>query len=263
MDKSTVSAATDVAFGFGDPLQQIVDINFQSGPDARLAARLLLYSAAYHHRYPVPVRSTVILLRPAADHSRLTGHLTYQAAGSGVEFTYEVLRLWQQSLELFLGGGLALLPLAPLCQLPPEVPVAEALRQVIHRVDQRLVSEAPYARAVQLMTAAFVLTGMRADPATLEDIFRGVRVMIESSAFELFEQRGWKKGLQEGLKEGLQEGQVEEARRLLLRWGGKRFGEADDSVKNAIVAMNDLDRLERMLDVVSTLSSWEAVLAVP
>src|SRR5579883_3104070 len=145
IDLSTVSAATDVAFGFGDPLQQIVDINFQSGPDSYVDGRLLLYNAAYHHHYPVPVRSILILLRPAADLTRLTGRLVYQAGGSGVEFAYEVVRLWQQPLELFLSGGLGLLPLAPLCQLPADVPVEQTLREVIHQIDLRLGSEAPYA----------------------------------------------------------------------------------------------------------------------
>ncbi len=126
IDLSTVSAATDVAFGFGEPLRQIVDINFQSGPDARLDARLLLYNAAYHHHYPVPVRSVVILLRPAADLTRLTGRLAYQEGGSRVEFEYEVIRLWQQPVDAFLTGGLALLPLAPLCRLPAGVPLEQA-----------------------------------------------------------------------------------------------------------------------------------------
>jgi hypothetical protein len=78
IDLSTVSVATDVAFGFGEPLRLIVDVNFQSGPDSRVAARLLLYNAAYHHHYPVPVRSVLVLLRPAADLAALTGRLTYQ-----------------------------------------------------------------------------------------------------------------------------------------------------------------------------------------
>jgi hypothetical protein len=94
VDLSTISAATDVAFGFGEPLQQIVDVNFQSGPDSRVDAPLLLYNAAYHHHYPVPVRSILILLRPAADLASLTGRLAYLAGGGRVEFEYEVVRLW-------------------------------------------------------------------------------------------------------------------------------------------------------------------------
>ena len=42
VDLSTISAATDVALGFGDPLRYIVDLNFQSGPDAELLSRLLI-----------------------------------------------------------------------------------------------------------------------------------------------------------------------------------------------------------------------------
>src|ERR1700730_15372372 len=48
VDLSRISAATDVAFGFGAPLQEIVDLNFQSGPDAKVSACLLLYNAAFH-----------------------------------------------------------------------------------------------------------------------------------------------------------------------------------------------------------------------
>ena len=54
--------------------------------------------------------------------------------------------MWQQPLDPFLTGGLALLPLAPLCQLPADVPLQQALRDVIHQVDLRLATEAPYAR---------------------------------------------------------------------------------------------------------------------
>src|SRR5437660_12303356 len=75
VDLSTITAATDVAFGFGAPLQEIVDLNFQSGPDPRVTARVHLYNAAFYHRYHVPVRSVLILLRPKADAADLTGKL--------------------------------------------------------------------------------------------------------------------------------------------------------------------------------------------
>jgi predicted transposase YdaD len=257
VDLSTVSAATDVALGFGEPLQEIVDINFQSGLDPKLDARLHLYNAAYHHHYPMPVRTIVMLLRPAADHAALTGRLAYQSGGTRVEFEYEVLRLWEQSLATFLTGGLALLPLAPLCQLPVDVPLEQALREVIHQIDQRLASEAPYARAVQLMTAAFVMTGLRVGRQALADIFRGVKIMHESSAFTLYEE----KGRQEGRQEGLQEGRVEESHRLLLRLGRQRFGAADAATEAALQAIRDLDRLERLADVVLTATSWQELLA--
>ena len=247
IDLSTVSAASDLALGFGAPLQEIVDINFQSGQDANLDGRLLLYNVLYHHHYPVPVRTILILLRPAADHSRLTGRLTYQAGASRVEFEYEVLRLWQQPLDLFLGGGLGLLPLAPLCQLPEDVPLQDAMKSVVHQIDQRLAKEAPDARAAKLMTAAFVLAGLRVGEKSLANIFQGVTIMHESSAFTLFEEKG----------------RVEESRRILLRVGTKQFGPPDPATEATLQGLDDLDRLERMADALVTAQSWQELLATP
>ncbi len=42
VDLSTLSAATDVVLGFGHPLTEIADVNFQSGPDPDLDRRIHL-----------------------------------------------------------------------------------------------------------------------------------------------------------------------------------------------------------------------------
>jgi hypothetical protein len=77
VDLSTISAATDIGIGYGEPMQEIVDLNFQSGPDPHVDARLLLYNAAFYLRYHVPVRSILVLLRPKAETPGLNGKLTY------------------------------------------------------------------------------------------------------------------------------------------------------------------------------------------
>jgi hypothetical protein len=177
VDLSTMSAATDVAFGFGDPIQEVADLNFQSGPDDDVVARVQCYGSHYRMKYRVPVRSILILLRPAADHSRLDGKLAYAAGRTQLQFQCEVMRLWQQPVEPFLTGGVGLLPLAPLCQMPAGISLDTALKQVVHEIDRRLVAEPDHTRAVKLMTGAFILTGMRVPRWTLDDIFRGVRVM--------------------------------------------------------------------------------------
>ena len=161
VDLSTISAATDVAFGFGSPLEEVVDLNFQSGPDPSVPARLHLYNAAFHLRFQVPVRSVLILLRPKADSDRMTGKLAYTSGGQRVEFEYGVVRMWQQPVEPFLCGGLGLLPLATLCRMPEDKPLAEALREVVREIDRRLIQECEHSQAVRLMTAAFILTGLR------------------------------------------------------------------------------------------------------
>lgn len=177
VDLSTITAATDVAFGFGVPPKEIVDLNFQSGPDPMVSARLHLYNAAFHLRYRVPVRSILILLRPKADASNLSGKLAYACGGKRVEFEYDVVRMWQEPLVPFLHGGLGLLPLATLCKLPEGRPLREALRELVREIDRRLIQETDHAHAVRLMTAAYILTGLRVQKEDLASIYDGVRIM--------------------------------------------------------------------------------------
>jgi hypothetical protein len=251
VDLSTISAATDVAFGFGAPLQEIVDLNFQSGPDTTLAARLLLYNAAFHLHYQVPVRSVAILLRPKADAADLTGKLAYACGGKQVEFEYDVVRMWKEPVEPFLHGGLGLLPLATLCRMSEEIPLPEALRHVVREIDRRLLQETDHARAVRLMTAAFILTGLRVPKEDLPSIYDGVRIMHESTAYDVI------------LDEGRVEGDLRTSHRWLLRLGRKRFGAADSTTESALTSIKDLERLERMAEAVLTVNSWQELLATP
>lgn len=247
VDLSTLTAATDVAFGFGDPLADIVDLNFQSGPDPNVDKRLHLYSAALHFRFGVPVRTILVLLRPKAEVQGIDGKLAYTSGASGVEFRYEVVRMWQQPVATFLHGGLSLLPLAPLCELPADQPLRDALRNVVREIDRRLAGECDHAQAARLMTAAFILTGLRVQRDLLDTIYDGVRVMHDSSAFELI----------------LEEGAIKEAQRILLRQGQKRLGPASEEVAASLKKVKDLDRLDRLADAILSATSWQELLATP
>jgi hypothetical protein len=247
VDLSTISAATDVAFGFGDPLQEIVDLNFQSGPDTFLPARMLLYNAAYYLRNNVPVRSMAILLRPKADSPSMTGKLVYSAGGNRVEFDYEVVRMWQQPAEPFLHGGLGLLPLATLCRVAAGKDLLEGLRDIVREIDRRLAQQVDHGRAVRLMTAAFILSGMRLPKESLANIYDGVRIMHESTAYDM----------------AIEEGEIRGSQQLLLRMGSRPFGAPDAQVVTALKAIQDFERLERMADAIFTAKSWQELLSTP
>jgi hypothetical protein len=92
IDLSTISAATDVALAYGSPIHSVVDLNFQSGPDPGLPGRLHFYNASIHLRHDVEVLSILVLLRPKADGTNLTGKLSYGADDCRVEFGYRVIR---------------------------------------------------------------------------------------------------------------------------------------------------------------------------
>lgn len=247
VDLSTISAATDVAFGFGSPLEEIADLNFQSGPDPSVPARLHLYNAAFHLRFQVPVRSMLVLLRPKADGERISGKLAYTCGGQRVEFEYGVVRMWQQPVDPFLHGGLGLLPLATLCRVPEDKPLAEALRGVVREIDRRLIQECEHSQAVRLMTAAFILTGLRAKKEDLASIYQGVRVMHESTAYDA----------------AVEEGRIEATHCVLLKQGRKLLGPPDPSVESGLTSIQDVERLERMTEAILTVKSWDELLSTP
>jgi hypothetical protein len=254
IDLSTLSAATDVALGFGDPLSEVVDVNFQSGPDPHVASRLLLYNTALHLKFQVPVRSLLILLRPKAETPDLTGNLSYDSGGKRVIFEYDVMRLWSEPVEPFLTGGVGILPLAPLCQMPKGKRLKAAIRDVVHEIDRRLALLPDHAQAVRLMTAAFILTGLRIDKGILADIYQGVTVMHNTSAYDQI------------LEEGILTGEIRTSHEVLLKLGRVHWGDPDPKIEASLTAIQDLKRLKRMLDrlidVKTPLKSWKALLAI-
>ena len=61
----------------------------------------------------------------------------------------------------------------------------------------------------------------------------------------------------------LAKGRTDEARTIVLRQGGKRFGPADTRTRSAIEAIADVDRLEQLTERLLDVSSWNELLATP
>jgi len=98
-----------------------------------------------------------------------------------------------------------------------------------------------------LMTAAYILTGMRLPREKLGSIYDGVKVMHESSAYDLI----------------LEEGAIKTSHRVLLRQGQMRLGTPNEETVAALKEIKDLDRLDRLVDAVLTVTSWQELLATP
>ena len=63
------------------------------------------------------------------------------------------------------------------------------------------------------------------------------------------------------LEEGREEGRVEELHRMILRLGRRRFGEADESIRNQIEAIRDIVVLEDLTERLLIVSSWDELMA--
>jgi hypothetical protein len=57
--------------------------------------------------------------------------------------------------------------------------------------------------------------------------------------------------------QGWKDHEIDEAKRILLRQGRKRFGRAKVDIKARIEALSDLNRLEQLVDRVLDATSWD------
>jgi hypothetical protein len=249
VDLSTVTTAADLVLGLGETLEEIIHLDFQSSAAAWKHADVMVYNALLFAHYRVPVHSVVVLLRPQAGHSNMNGVIRYAArpGRGGMEFGYEVVRLWERPAEELLAADLGVAPLAMLGRLPEGLPLEEGLAAVARRVVERLTQEAPPDRAKKLLTDALLLTGLRVRRDAAVRIFRGVRAMEESDTYLMILDEGQEKGI----------------RGIILIQGEDQFGPPDASVRAGLQNITDLDRLKRIARRTPKATSWQEILDSP
>ncbi len=249
VDLSTVTTAADLVVGVGAPLAEVIHLDFQSSAAAWKHADVLVYNALIYAEYHVAVHSVVILLRPQAAHSNLNGLVSYSTSSGRGSMTlrYEVVRLWERPAERFLIGALGMTPFAMLGALPPGVSLEDGLAATAQRLIERIDREAPADQGRKLLTAAFVLTGLRVRRDVARQVFRGVRKMKDSDTYMAI----------------IDEGREEEVKKLIRLVGEKRFGDPDESVLSRITGITDLERLEQIMLRLHEVTNWQELLARP
>ena len=249
VDLSTVTALADLILGLGDPLMEIVQLDFQSSAAAWKHADVMAYHALLFAHYHVPVHTVIILLRPEAAHSNLNGLIRYapRPERGSMHFTYEVVPLWERPAEELLRADLGIVPLAMLGRLPESLALEDGLSVIAQRLAERITQEAPPDRAQKLLTDAYLLTGLRLRRDAAARIFRGVRAMQESDTYLAI----------------LDEGQEKATREDILVVGEERLGTPGESIKAQLNNITDLARLKRMVRRAAKAASWQEILDTP
>jgi predicted transposase YdaD len=262
---STITAEADKVLRVDGPEPWLAHVELQTSHEGHLPRRLLRYNTLLDDRHDLPTRSIVVLLRPQADGNDLSGVYRRTLPGDHqfLEFRYDVIRAWEQPVEQVLAGGLGTLPMAPVSDLA-EMEPAEVIRRMKERVERELETDPGL-----FWSATGILMGLRFPDEETMNLLRGVRGMKESSFYQMILREGRAEGVAEGIAEGVAqgmaqgvvEGQVEEARRILLRQGQRRFGPVDQMTATMIASTDSIDRIEGWLDRVLEVSSWEELLA--
>jgi hypothetical protein len=131
--------------------------------------------------------------------------------------------------------------------LPAGVDPETGLAGVVRQMTERLQREAPPEQVRRLLTAAFVLAGLR----MARQLFQGVRAMRDSDTYLAI------------LDEGRDEGRIEQTKKLILRFGQKSLGPPGERVTATLAGITDLERLELLFERLSDVKSWEELLALP
>ncbi len=235
-DLSVVSAAADTLIRVG---QRVIHIEFQAGPDADLAKRMLVYNALAHRQSGFPVRSVVVLLSPKALRANLSERLDYE----GLSFRFEIVKVWESPADLWLNAGLGLMPLAVLGKAPAGTTREKYLPKVVGQIADRAARDFP-AEASELLMSAFLLAGMHNDRTIIRAIFRGVLTMRDNVAYQMI----------------LEEGAVDRAHHMISLLATSKFGEPTERQSAKLSTIEDLDRLDRLAVRVLKVATWDALL---
>jgi predicted transposase/invertase (TIGR01784 family) len=222
---------------------------FQVKPDATIPARMANYRLRIYHRFPrKAVRQVVIYLRPT--RSPLVHETRFEIPGLQHEF--EVIRLWEQPVELFLQAP-GLLPFAILANSQERL---EVLRQVASQAEQISAQNVRQ----DVMAASAVLAGLVLDTSSIRQILRS-EAMRESVIYQDIlqegEQRGELRGELRGEQRGLRQGELNLILKLLNRKFGNIPTKMQKIVQNLSIAQLE-DLGEALLDfaTLDDLSSW-------
>ncbi|MFN8525788.1 MAG: hypothetical protein U0821_22030 [Chloroflexota bacterium] len=251
---SLIQAEVDSAIRIDAAVPWIAHLEFQTGRDRDLPARVDLYNYLLGHRHGLPVVSTVVLLRPQAFGAELSGVLESSAPDGEVirHFRYRVLQAWALPEGVFLEGGPAILPLAPIPAMFARglraTERAAGVRMVLHEMSKRVVGQLSQADERAMWTATQVVLGLRYSRTEAARFFPEVRAMRDSSVYQAI------------AEEERVVGRMIEARQMLLDLGSQRFGNPDAAVSARVEQIRDLSSLQRRLHRVLQATSWDDLL---
>jgi predicted transposase/invertase (TIGR01784 family) len=175
----------------------VLHLEFQTEPDETMGFRMLDYRVRVYRRFPTKtMHQVVIYLKPTK--SALVYQDSFQLGAT--THRYRVIRLWEQSSDLFL-NSLGLLPLAVLTQTSDPILKLREVAAILDGITDNQVK-------ANLMAATSVFGGLVLKPEFIKTILRS-EIMKESAVYQEILQEGEQLGLLKGEQRGLIKGKLE------------------------------------------------------
>jgi len=154
-------------------------------------------------------------------------------------FEFQCVRVWELDREPLLADP-GTLPLVALTRFD-----AHQHGEVLRRIDAVLRNH-PDRR--DLLAITHVLAGLRKDELQFaQDLNRRFPIMEDSLTYQEIRQAAEQRGMHDAI----------------YAFGTARFGEPDSATRDALKAIHDMDRLQRLAKAVAFAESWADLLATP
>ena len=212
--------------------------------------RMLAYSSVLALEHEKNVYSTVLYFRPPAGR-RDPGVYRYgNRERGGVEFTYNVIRMYELEGEAFLDPeSLGLLPFTALMKPPADLTAEAWIERCVQTTQQASVDKET--RGTLLF--ALSLFGSLVHPLELFQNPITEALMQESPFYEHVLQQGKAEGIEQGIEQGILKGKREAVLRLLH----SQFQNVPESILQRITAIDSISALDRLFDQAMTAKSLD------
>lgn len=234
-------------FRVNGPQPAVLHLELEANPRLGIPRELLRYNTLIDHQYELPVETVLVLMRPKARASDMTGRYVRSGVGGNAitDFRYHIERVWERPADYWLKAGLGLLPLSLLTD-----EATADLEPAVGRFRDALFAGTPDEGVRQrVIGASYFLSGLRYDQARMISLFERFSMALEDSTT-------YQATIAKGRAEGITQGEIRALRATVLRQGTKKFGPPPTEIAVALEGIADVTRLEQLADRLLDATDW-------
>lgn len=230
-------------------ITRLVLLEIQTYWDRKVPLNLLDYRTRYLLEQDTEAISCLLLLRPSSSATD-----SYQ--DNEVRFHYRLVKIYEKDgFEIIENGPLCLLPFVPLMKNGEDL--IDQADSLIYKSEMSRLAKA------DMLTSMAILSGLISDKLPIELISRRKDIMIESAAYEIIRQDGFRDGIQQGILQGIQDGirqvlhSLSESVIALLEI---KFGLEGVRIYSRFRDIQDIAKLRQIIEAIKLAKSPEELL---